>query len=81
MRTWHGVEVARGAQAGLRGFLVGACPDNPDLVQVWWSGGGPLACCVPPSRLTARRTLHGGRTCPGVDCTEGDPINLGREAP
>lgn len=77
LRTWHGVEFLSGPDlSGLRGFLIGVCPDNPGLLRVKRCGADLIVCCIPLTSLAGFCTLHGGQSCPGDTCTEGAPINL-----
>ena len=76
LRTWHGVEFTSDQYNGLRGFLLGTCPDNPGLLRLKRIGADVIMCCVPVSMLAGFPTVHGGVRCAGDDCTEGDAINL-----
>jgi len=75
LRTWHGVQITEGTHSGLRGFLIGTCPDT-GLLRLKQIGADVIVCCVPVSMLAGFPTRHGGKPCPGAGCTEGDPINL-----
>lgn len=77
LRTWHGVEFLSGGDlSGLRGFLIGVCPDNQAVLRVKRCGADLVVCCVPLNSLAGFRTLHNRQSCPGDTCTEGAPINL-----
>lgn len=72
-RTWHGARITQGTHAGLRGFVIGLCKDGcPDSFELLRPGSSVLYRCVPLSRLAPATTLHGGVSCPGDTCTEGE---------
>ncbi|KOX50280.1 hypothetical protein ADL19_19260, partial [Streptomyces purpurogeneiscleroticus] len=47
LRTWHGVELTEGLYGGLRGWLIGTCPDNPRLLRLKRTGADVILCCIP----------------------------------
>jgi hypothetical protein len=79
-RTWHAARITAGPGSGRLGFLIGHCrdgctaPHGSPTVRFLQAGGGPIYTCLPLSHLEPVPTRHGGTTCPGIGCTDGEPL-------